>query len=551
MDGELPPLGHIVSINGAKVTGVYNPMVHTDRASVLRKCGRAGEAEFGTLVKVRTRASWVFGMVTAQWIPDVTADLDMAQQMLTVELLGEMLTLSRDPGAGVFRRGVSVYPTLGADICLATRDDLARIYAKPETASVPVGTVAGDPTLAAYLAVDGLLGKHFAVLGTTGSGKSCAVAMILRAILCQHTNGHVIVLDPHNEYAAAFGPLAEVISPANLQLPYWLMNFDELAGALVSSEGASRSTELTILKQAVLDARRAFAGDEDEAAHITVDTPVPFRLGELEQLVRTQMGRLNRADTALPYQRLLARMETLRADRRFEFLFSGLIVRDTMSDVLSRILRVPAHGRPVTVIDLSGVPSEIVDVVVSLMSRMVFDFALWSVEPQALPVLIVCEEAHRYVGGDDGAGFTLSRNALSRIAKEGRKYGVSLCLVSQRPAELSATILSQCNTIFALRLSNDFDQQFVRRALPDSASGLLGALPALHTREAIAVGEGVPVPMRLRFAELEPGNRPRSGTARFSLAWNGDRPDRGFVEATIERWRHQVREPVAAAPLGQ
>lgn len=540
MDDDTPAIGHLVSINGAKLTGVYNPLVHTRPSIALRNGGGLLDAEFGSLVKVHTRASWVFGMVTAQWIPDVTADLEMAQQMVTIELLGEVPTAGE--AVGTFRRGVSVYPKLGAEIFLASRDDLARIYAKPQAACVPIGTVSGDRSLAAYLAVDGLLGKHFAVLGTTGSGKSCAVALILRAILSQHANGHVVVLDPHNEYAAAFGSLAEVINPTNLQLPYWLMNFDELAGAFVSADGASRQTEMTVLKQAVLAARRNFIGDEDAAAHVTVDTPIPFRLGEFEQLIRNQMGRLDKADGTLAYQRLLARIETLRSDRRFEFMFSGLVVRDTMCEVLSRILRVPARGRPVTLIDLSGVPSEIVDVVVSLLSRMIFDFALWSVEAQALPVLIVCEEAHRYVGQDETAGFALSRIAISRIAKEGRKYGVSLCLVSQRPAELSTTILSQCNTIFALRMANEYDQNFVRRALPDSASGLLAALPALHSREAIAVGEGVPVPMRLRFAELDAAHRPNSATARFSLAWDRDQLDRNFVNDTILRWRYQMRD---------
>lgn len=540
MEEDAQELGHLVSICGAKLTCVYNPLVHTEQSLARRQGGGLLEVEFGGLVKALTRASWVFGMVTAQWIPDVTADLEMAQQMLTIELLGE-IPFNAD-GSGAFRRGVTVYPKLGASIYLASSDDLARVYSKPQAACVPIGTVSGDDTLPAYLAVDGLLGKHFAVLGTTGSGKSCAVALILRAILSQHRNGHVVVLDPHNEYSAAFGPLAEVISPVNLQLPYWLMNFDELSGALVSADGASRQTELTVLKQAVLAARRNFVGDDDATGHVTVDTPIPFRLGELEQLIRNQMGRLDKAEGTLPYQRLLARIETLRADRRFEFLFSGLVVRDTMCDVLSRILRVPADGKPVTLIDLSGVPSEIVDVVVSLLSRMIFDFALWSVQAHALPVLIVCEEAHRYVGKDEDAGFTLSRAAISRIAKEGRKYGVSLCLVSQRPAELSMTILSQCNTIFALRMANEYDQDFVRRALPDSASGLLAALPALHGREAIAVGEGVAVPMRLRFAELAAGNRPNSGTARFSLAWNRDRLDRDFVRATIARWRYQLRD---------
>jgi DNA helicase HerA-like ATPase len=156
--------------------------------------------------------------------------------------------------------------------------------------------------------------------------------------------------------------------------------------------------------------------------------------------------------------------------------------------------------------------------------------------------LIVCEEAHRYVSSDGVTSFALTREAIARIAKEGRKYGVSLCLVSQRPSELSTTILSQCNTIFALRMSNEHDQNFVRKALPDGAAGLLAALPALHNREAIVVGEGATVPMRFRFDELEAASRPRSSTASFSGAWQRDDVGHHFLEDTIIRWRRQARD---------
>jgi uncharacterized protein len=268
---------------------------------------------------------------------------------------------------------------------------------------------------------------------------------------------------------------------------------------------------------------------------------VPFRLGDLARILGNGMGRLTKAESSLPYLRLQARLETLSNDARFAFLFEGLFVKDTMADILARILRVPVEGRPATILDLSGVPSEIVDAVVSLICRMAFDFAVWSVEPQAVPVLLVCEEAHRYVPEHERSGFALARRGIARIAKEGRKYGLSLCLVSQRPSELSATILSQCNTIFALRLSNERDQDFVKKAMPEGAGGLLAALPALHNREAIVVGEGVSVPMRITFDELDRECRPRSGSASFAEAWEYDSLDRSFLDETIDRWRRQDR----------
>ncbi|MCP5363941.1 MAG: DUF87 domain-containing protein [Hyphomicrobiales bacterium] len=543
MQNDLRRIGAVVSINGAKVVAAFDPSLEHEAGSASKEADE-GLPEFGGLVQIRTRMSAVFGVISGQWVKDDVPANTQPVRMMSIDLLGEVMTDESDPECGSFRRGISLHPHIGAGVHNVTSKELAIIYAKPDAACARIGSVGREQKLPAYVVTDGLLGKHFAVLGTTGSGKSCSVALILRSILDRHTNGHILLLDPHNEYSAAFGDRAEVVNPTNLHLPYWLMNFDELAAAFVTQNGPDRQTEISILKSAVWEARRNFVNNEDEAANVTVDSPVPFRLGELEEIISNQMGRLNKAEGNLPYLRLVSRIESLRTDRRFEFMFSGLVVRDTMSDVLSRILRVPVDGKPVTIFDLSGVPSEIVDVVVSLLCRMTFDFAIWSAEAQAVPVLIVCEEAHRYVSHDGVTNFTLTRDAISRIAKEGRKYGVSLCLVTQRPSELSVTILSQCNTIFALRMSNETDQNFVRKALPDGAGGLLAALPALHNREAIVVGEGVTVPMRFRFDELEAAHRPKSSTAQFSTAWEYDVMDKSFIEETVLRWRHQARDEV-------
>jgi DNA helicase HerA-like ATPase len=206
---------------------------------------------------------------------------------------------------------------------------------------------------------------------------------------------------------------------------------------------------------------------------------------------------------------------------------------------LSQLFRVPVAGKPVTIVDLSSVPSEVLNVVISVLCRMTFDFALWS--DGAVPVLLVCEEAHRYCSLDSKVGFEPTKRALARCAKEGRKYGVSLCLVSQRPSELALEVLSQCNTIFALRLSNTVDQEFLRGALRESALGLLEFLPALRNAEAIAMGEGVSVPMRLCFDDLPESRRPHSGTASFSSAWAQEVGEAGFLASVIGRWRRAGR----------
>jgi uncharacterized protein len=280
--------------------------------------------------------------------------------------------------------------------------------------------------------------------------------------------------------------------------------------------------------------------------YVTVDTPVPYRLSDLVRVINEAMGAFNKPESSAPYQHLINRIEAVGNDKRYEFMFSRLTVQDNMGQVLSRILRIPVAGKPITIIDISGVPSEIVDVVVSVLCRLIFEFALWSDRAKAPPILLVCEEAHRYVPRDDQAGFAPTKRAISRIAKEGRKYGLSLCLVTQRPAELSVSSLSQCNTIFALRLSNDSDLEFARNAVPDSSRWLIEALPALNTQEALVLGDGVSVPMHIRFNDLSPEHRPASTKPPFSQAWQSECPADDLIADTIQRWRYQIREPSGA-----
>jgi hypothetical protein len=528
------PIGRLDSVSGSRVSGLLDG--GGDAAP-------AGGVGIGGLVRVRTPASTVFGAVNNLTTRYPSASGEAPRTAVDIDLIGEILD---DPGGGGgggqgFQRGVSFYPSIGAAFAAASAEDVAAVYGRPDGSNVRIGTVHQDADLPAHLRTDDLLGKHFAVLGTTGSGKSCSVALILRAILTQHAAGHVILLDPHNEYGNGFADLAEIVTTADLQLPYWLLTFEEMVEVMVSKEGVDRQAEIAILKEAIVQTKKAMVGDDKESGHITVDTPVPFRLGEFRRYIDNAMGRLDKPEGAAPYLRLLARLESLNSDKRFAFMFSSLVVRDNMVDLLSRMLRIPVAGKPITIIDLSGVPSEIVDVVVSVLCRMVFDFALWSVQEKTVPVLLVCEEAHRYVPERDDQGFRPTKQSISRIAKEGRKYGVSVCLVSQRPSELSASILSQCGTLFALRMGNEQDQDFVRRALPENAHGLLDVLPALRTQEAVVVGEGVAVPMRIRFDVLDEAHQPRSGAAPFSEVWQADTEQQAYIEETVERWRWQRR----------
>src|SRR4029079_2016889 len=254
------------------------------------------------------------------------------------------------------------------------------------------------------------------------------------------------------------------------------------------------------------------------------------------------------------YHKLISRIETVRNDPRYTFMFENANVGgDTMAEVISHLFRMPANGKPMTVMQLAGFPVEVVDSVVSVICRMAFDFGLWS--DGASPLLFVCEEAHRYAASDRNIGFGPTRKAISRIAKEGRKYGVFLGLVTQRPAELDPTIISQCSTLFTMRLSNDRDQALVRSAVSDAAASLLAFLPSLATREVFAFGEGVALPTRLKFKELPAYLRPKGETIGEAAGSSGNIESPDFIASVIERWRgasmsHRPGQPDAGQEFG-
>lgn len=515
-------MGHVISVAGSVVWGLF-------------ESGSDHAVEIGNIVRLHRTGGRTFGIVTTLRRDGRRYEDD--RRLVEIKLLGE---ISDD--TALFQCGVSKHPALDSPIYMASQDELLVIYRQPDVATVRLGTLRQAHSLPAYAVTDQLLGKHFAILGTTGAGKSCAVTVLLRAILASNPYGHIVMLDPHNEYGQAFGDRAELLNPKTLKLPYWLLNFEEISEVLVNKEAAeSAYAESAILRDAILRARKVAFGEEKNSDHITVDTPVPYRLSDLISVIKEEMGAFNRAESVAPFQHLISRIERIASDRRFSFMFSSFMVQDSMAQVLSSILRLPVREKPVTIIDLSGMPSEIVDVVVSVLFRLVFEFALWTDRKKAPPILLVCEEAHRYVPRDDEAAFAPTKRAISRIAKEGRKYGLSLGLVTQRPAELSVSSLSQCNTIVALRMSNEHDLNFVQHAIPESSRWLTETMPSLNTREAVVIGAGVAVPMHIRFDELAPEHRPASTTPPFSAAWQGDVIEPDLVARTIECWRYQMR----------
>ncbi len=492
--------------------------------------------QVGSQIKIRVGNSWLLASVRTQRQENGLDNAIVAR----VDFLGEGEEERLTGRIFAFRRGVTRYPIPGSLVYPATSGDLRQIYAGDGRASISIGTVFPSRDIRAGLYIDAFLGKHFALLGSTGTGKSTSAALILHRICETTPQGHVVMIDPHGEYAQAFRGIGQLLDVSNLQMPYWLMNFEEHCEVFLTSSGADRQIDADILGRVLLAARQRNRLAA-EIGKITVDSPIPYLLSDLATILSNEMGKLDKGTNSIPYMRIRSKLDEIKADPRYQFMFSGMLVGDTMAEFIAKVFRLPANGKPISIIDVSGVPSDITSTVVAVLSRLVFDHAIWARDEQTRPVLLVCEEAHRYVPNEKNADGSSVGRILSRIAKEGRKYGVSLGLITQRPSDLAEGVLSQCGTIVAMRLNNDRDQAFVRAAMPEGARGFLDSIPALKNRECIICGEGVSIPVRVTFDELDAGLRPASDDPSFAQLWNQVGGEEEAVERTVQRWRAQSR----------
>ncbi|MEP2235657.1 MAG: DUF87 domain-containing protein [Alteripontixanthobacter sp.] len=490
--------------------------------------------QVGSQIKIKVGNSWLLASVRNQR-QDRRANGGI---IANIDFLGEGAQEKLTGRIHSFRRGVTRYPVPGALIYPATTADLKQIYASDGRANIQIGTVYPTKDIRAGLYIDAMLGKHFALLGSTGTGKSTSAALILHRICEAAPEGHIVMIDPHGEYSAAFKTNGQILDVSNLQMPYWLMNFEEHCEVLLTSNGNERQIDADILARCLLAARSKNRLAE-LMGKITVDSPIPYLLSDLSNEIKTQMGKLEKSTSSAPFIRISNKLEELKSDPRYQFMFSGMLVGDTMAEFISKIFRMPGGGKPISIIDVSGVPSDITSTVVAVLARLVFDFAIWGREEQTRPILLVCEEAHRYVPSEAHADGSSVGTILSRIAKEGRKYGISLGLITQRPSDLAEGVLSQCGTIISMRLNNDRDQAFVKAAMPEGARGFLDSIPALRNRECIICGEGVAIPIRVSFDNLEEIKRPASEDPSFVQLWSKSGGEEEAVFRTVERWRAQ------------
>jgi DNA helicase HerA-like ATPase len=532
------PLGHVHSVSGSQAS----------IGLVSKRPGGlyGGGITVGKFVRIQSGKALIVGVIAevSMQAPSSVEEQDF-HGMAHLDLMGEIT--GRDGGPIRFRRGVTTYPTIGDPVEPLTYNEMRTIFDGSGSTSIKVGQLQQDNTIDVRIDINEMLSKHFAVLGTTGVGKSSAVAVILQQLLLARPDLRVLLLDVHNEYGRCFGDRAHVANPGNLRLPFWLFNFEEIIDVFFAGRPAG-DEEIEILSEVIPLAKVAYTQYRSSAERLavkkldpksigyTVDTPVPYRLQDLLMMTDERMGKLANRSSRMIYHKLITRIETVSNDARYAFLFENANVGgDTMAESISQLFRLPADGKPMTIMQLAGFPAEVVDPVVSVLCRLAFDFGLWS--DGAAPLLIVCEEAHRYAAVDRAIGFGPTRRAISRIAKEGRKCGVFLALATQRPAELDPTIISQCSTLFAMRMSNDRDQALLRSAVSDAAANLFGFVPSLGTREALAFGVGVPLPTRLTFAELPPQLIPRCEAFANEQALQTASYDRSFIAAVLGRWR--------------
>jgi uncharacterized protein len=542
-------LGRVITVSGSQVTVQFTSASADGDIDVT----------VGSLVGVRNGESLAIGTLSDIALERTQTDDSGTSAVGRIDLLGEIVTEKSD--ARRFQNGIRAYPKIGNAIVRIRDEDLNIIYGLSHPHSVKIGVLQQNAAVAATVNIDEMVRKHFAIVGSTGSGKSTGTALVLRKAMEVRPDLRVLLIDAHNEYSECFEDRAVLLGPDSLKLPFWLFNFDEIAQIIFGTRSRAdvetgllaeliplAKTEYARNRQTLRSSTNKITGQSD-AGRFTVDTPAPYLFENVIALAENRMGKLENGDLAISYQRLLMRINAARKNPRYAFIFDdGAEPGDTMIDVLCEVLRVKDDERPMAIVQLAAFPSETIEVIVSVLFRMAFEFGLWS---NALsPLLIVCEEAHNYANADRSIGFGPAREGLSRIAKEGRKYGVFLGLVTQRPHLLDPTLVSQCSTVFAMRLGHEDDQKIVRAAVSDAAGRLLAFLPSLGTREALVIGAGVPTVTRLRFDELPPDHIPRS-----HAVWGRDldavkKIDDQLIGSIVGRWRGaaSASKPLVASP---
>lgn len=468
--------------------------------------------------------------------------LDRASRGLATIAVGAL------DAAGKFERGSDVLPTVNAPVFAVAPELIDKVYSSYAEGDFAIGNLSLVPSQQAKINLDAFLTRHAAILGQTGGGKSWTVASLIQK-MCAFQQATIVLFDLHGEYTTAFGASADVISATDLELPYWLMNSEELLGLMVDRSESAAPNQIAKFKELLQAAKEDHA--ENKAlgiSKITIDTPVFFDfdtiLGEFQRLDTQMVAGKRDAEVKGPlfgqFTRLLMRIGSRLNDKRYDLIFKPRTYKTSASmETLFRKLLGEAVGarKKVVVVDLSPVPFDVRSSVISLILRCLFDFAYWHrrAHKERFPISVFADEAHIYLNDGDPAT-EAAKHSAERIAKEGRKYGISLTAISQRPREVSATILSQCNSFLCLRISNPDDQSYVKSLLPDSVRGIASMFSTLRRGECILLGDSVMMPTRIKVDQPNPA--PISDDASFYKSWNEAPKDVDFAKV-LKAWRDQ------------
>jgi DNA helicase HerA-like ATPase len=552
-------VGRIVDVQGASLVATllseldeWSPVVTIGDEDVL--VGRLGSYVLIIQSGIETLAV-VTRMVEQEKLPPVTS-LPSGGEQLAIPLPERSIRLT-PVGTwltdGQFRRGVTLYPTTGAEVHVVNPSHLNRIFDQYARYGFDIGRHAYNDQLRAFLNPSSLLARHFAVVGQTGAGKSWTVASLVQRILREMPFCHIVVLDIHGEYSWVDGgnrqnAFAETgvryVDATELEVPYWLMSFAEICDLFVDVTETTAHNQVAFLRDTIQELRNL-----EKAPllleRVTVDTPVYFDVGVLRKMVEDENERMVpgqskpiRGPLFGAFDRFLIRLDSKLNDVRYDFLLKPKTRTNSVS--LESLLRdFVGLGLPqahVTILDLSAVPFDVRPIVTAQIGRLAFEFNYWNPNFRNFPIALIAEEAHAYIPRSDAAQYAGARKSMERIAKEGRKYGVSLGVVSQRPHEVSATVLAQCGTFICLRMTNPEDQAFIRHVVPEAERDLVDTLAALGRGEAVVLGEAVPIPARILVDAPTP--TPRSDDVDFYEKWRVNQKDLD-VTLIVDRWRRQ------------
>lgn len=586
MKTEITYLGHIIRVDSGTIEVEVSNDIPSAAPIINGRLYKIGQ--IGTFIKIPIGNITIYGIVssvsnTPSKSDEINLKYSFGSRFLTVQLVGEKI------GEDEFEKGVGTYPTINDEVHIVIEKDLFDIYGKKDAGSIEIGKHSSSENLSVYADLHKLVLRHCAILGSTGSGKSNTTVSILKSILDDYQGSRIILVDPHGEYSSAF-PDAKILKINELTnplyIPFWLMSFDELAYFLVGAKPTDdQRPDYRAFREMITNFKKkncVLKAGTIDSNFVTADSPIPFSarqlwyeinywmnatfsssnieeqndstvqildVGDAENLIPAKFTpyppnnvapfKSKKYQEFISYERkLLLRLK----DSRFDFLFNPGDYKDSTSpkDLHNLLNEWIGSEKKLAILDLSGVPFEVLDITVGLITRFVYDSMFWgrheTYTGKNRPLLLAYEEAHTYLNKNDNNSY--SKEAVEKVFKEGRKFGLGALVISQRPSEISETILAQVGTFIALRLTNSGDQSIVKNSAPDNLNSLIDLLPSLRTGEAIIVGEAIKIPSRVRLKLNVP--RPTSDDPKLVQKWLEEHPeDEENYKIVVTRIRQQ------------